>query len=222
MTQKEHWNKKDDLLKENWKQKCIISHSTLQAKLNMSKAQKETREKLKINNPEREQLMNKKRSETCKHIWATTNILERRNNTVKKNREKRKGSICKTIAEQKIYDTLIKTYPNLKYDEYIDDRYPYYVDFYIPEEDLFIEYQGFPSHGKIPYDKNNSKSLDECYKLYGKWLETYTITDPQKYETAKKNNLNFIRIYPEATLDENYKINKYKYTTIIKEIYTIS
>ena len=38
---------------------------------------------------------------------------------------------------------------------YDKDRYPFNCDFYIKSKDLFIEYQGHPSHGYCPFNRNN-------------------------------------------------------------------
>ena len=52
-----------------------------------------------------------------------------------------------------------------------------------------------------------------------KWLETFTKRDPEKLQTAKANNLNYIMIYPSSSLKDNYKINNNKFKDIIKLAY---
>ena len=49
-----------------------------------------------------------------------------------------------------MFDTIIQYYPDVIYDVIVDGRYPYYCDFYIPSEDLFIELNAHPSHGSKP------------------------------------------------------------------------
>lgn len=39
---------------------------------------------------------------------------------------------------------------------YKSELYPFHCDFYIPEKDLYIEYQGHPGHGNEPFDEQNS------------------------------------------------------------------
>ena len=70
--------------------------------------------------------------------------------SAKKNRLARKNQLCRTKAEQKLYETLIKIYSDLQYDVKVNDKYPYYCDFYIPSLALFIELQAHPSHGRLP------------------------------------------------------------------------
>lgn len=90
--------------------------------------------------------------------------------------------------------------------QYRSDVYPFDCDFYIPELDLYIEYQGYWTHGKKlgPFDENNLKHQ----KLLNKWKEkakikksfinainVWTKSDPLKREVAKQNNLNWIEFF---------------------------
>ena len=67
--------------------------------------------------------------------------------------------------------------------------------------DLYIEYQGFWTHGKEPYIGSDEQK--EIIKLwaskntdqYKRAIKTWTIKDPLKRETAKKNNLNWIEFF---------------------------
>ena len=151
-----------------------------------------------------------------KMVIKHNELLEQMRESRINNKKKVNKGICRTYQEQKIYNCLIQKYPDLIYDKKIDDRYPFYVDFYIPSLDLFIEYQGHPSHGKRPYNENN---LEECYNLYGSWLDLYVNKDTAKYNIAIQNNINLIRIYPQISLQENYELNKFKFKDIIELIY---
>ena len=89
--------------------------------------------------------------------------------------------------------------------------YPFKIDFYIPEIDIYIEYQGHWTHGDEPYDPNNvehqkivkfweEKSKEINYKNktkdeYKSAIKTWTIRDPLKRQTAKENNLNWIEFF---------------------------
>lgn len=116
--------------------------------------------------------------------------------------------------EQLIKKLLKNKFKEIRY-QYKSELYPFNCDFYIPSLDLYIEYQGDPSHGKEPYDINNFKHQD----LLNKWqdrlnknkskgiknsryyffIDTWTRRDPLKRETARKNNLNWIEFF---TIDE--------------------
>lgn len=87
---------------------------------------------------------------------------------------------------------------------YSDERYPFACDFYIPSEDLFIEYNKTWTHGGHPFDEMN---LDDIYKLetweekaktskyYQNAIYTWTDLDVRKQKIAKENKLNYKVIY---------------------------
>jgi len=131
-------------------------------------------------------------------------ISSKRYFTMKKN-----GSCGKSKEEDKIYDLLIKKYPNI-IRHYKCILYPFICDFYIPELDLYIEYQGYWKHGKEPYIGSNiqkeiiklwekrSKEINfkgEFKKEYSDAIKRWSISDPLKRETAKRNNLNWIEFF---------------------------
>lgn len=87
---------------------------------------------------------------------------------------------------------------------YRDSRYPYACDFYIPSEDLFIEFNRTWTHGGHPFDELN---LDDISKLemwqekaktsdyYKNAIYTWTDLDVRKRKTAERNHLNYSTIY---------------------------
>ena len=85
-----------------------------------------------------------------------------------------------------------------------EERYPFYCDFYIKCEDLFIELNAHWTHGGQPYDPND----DFCKTQLAKWqekaktsqffanaIDTWTVRDVRKANVAKENNLNYKVIY---------------------------
>lgn len=90
--------------------------------------------------------------------------------------------------------------------QYFSIVYPFACDFYIPELDLYIEYQGHFSHGKEPFDPHKEEHIKkvELWKSknkrsYNDAINVWTVRDPLKRETARKNNLNWIEFF---TMDE--------------------
>ena len=127
--------------------------------------------------------------------------------------KKRNHSFNSSVPEDKIKNILIQKFPDFKY-QYRSELYPFACDFYIPEFDLYIEFQGTWIHGKNgktilgAYDKNNrehQKVLSiwqekaKNSKFYEIAINVWTIRDPLKREIAKKNNLNWLEFF---TLDE--------------------
>lgn len=119
--------------------------------------------------------------------------------------KKLNNSFNSSSAETKFYEELLKENKNKTiYKQYKDERYPFYCDFYILEDDLFIELNAHWTHGGRPYDSQDI----ECQKQLSIWQEkaktsqfyqnaiiTWTIRDVEKQECAKKNNLNYKVIY---------------------------
>ena len=106
--------------------------------------------------------------------------------------------------------------------QYKEERYPFFCDFYIPSEDLFIELNFFFTHGGHPFDPNSiedqnkvkyikSKML-EGSKMYRQYLYVWTILDPKKQKIAKENNLNYICLYD---YDKDNLKNNYFYKEVI-------
>ena len=86
------------------------------------------------------------------------------------------------------------------------ERYPWACDFYIKSLDLFIELQGFFTHGGHPFDETNYEDLQRKAELEEKWnhtksklyiiaLNVWCNTDIKKRNLAKENNLNYIEIF---------------------------
>lgn len=97
---------------------------------------------------------------------------------------------------------------------YIDtNRYPYNCDFYIKSKDLFIEYQGHWTHGPDIFNKNDENQLNYLIKMQDKGInmDTWINRDPKKLNTALKNKINLILVYPKGN---TYFINNGKITTI--------
>ena len=151
-----------------------------------------------LQNPE---IMLKKLSTTLKR-YGTLYYLnkEKEYKTKKKN-----NSFNISNPEKNMYADLCNKYgvDNVE-TQYMDKRYPFACDFYIPSEDLFIEYNGTWTHGGHPFDETN---LDDVHQLdiwkekaktskyYRNAIYTWTKLDVRKQQIAKENNLNYLTIY---------------------------
>lgn len=107
--------------------------------------------------------------------------------------------------EEVLYKQLLEDNKNKTiYRQYKDSRYPFYCDFYIKEDDLFIELNNHWTHGGHPFDPNNKEDLEKLAlweekakksKFYKNAIIVWTIRDVEKQKCAKENNLNYITIY---------------------------
>ena len=121
----------------------------------------------------------------------------------KKHKETMESSI--SLEETYCYQELIKKYG--KSDiirQYKEKRYPFHCDFYIKSKDLFIECNYHWTHGKHPFDKNNSEDIKKLNAwqekaktsdYYKGAIEVWTIRDPLKLKYFKENNLNYQILY---------------------------
>lgn len=150
------------------------------------------------------ELSKQRMSESHKKIKLTKEQLEIRASkeylTKKKN-----NSFNSSKDEEKLYEELLIKYADKTVlRRYKCERYPFYCDFYIPSEDLFIELNAHWTHGGKPYDPKDK----ECQEQLAKWKEkaktskfyenaikTWTERDVKKLQTAKENNLNYRVIY---------------------------
>lgn len=120
--------------------------------------------------------------------------------------KKSNNSLNTSNEEEIFYENLILENQNKTiFRQYYDaERYPFNCDFYIKEDDLFIELNKHWTHGGKPYNPNN----EECQKQLREWeekaktsqfyknaIETWTIRDVNKLKYAKENNLNYNVIY---------------------------
>ena len=132
--------------------------------------------------------------------------------------KKKNNSFNTSKIENKLELLLREMFPDLE-TQYKSILYPFNCDFYIPSLDLYIEYNGTWTHGGHFFDENDEdnrntlekwKRLSEHSKFYQNAIETWTIRDLNKLNTALKNNLNYVVWFnQEQALDW---IEKYKET----------
>ena len=136
-----------------------------------------------------------------KRLQNTEEVKLKIYNTKKKNNsfgpQSKDESICYLYLSLYYPDTIRQYRDN--------ERYPYNCDFYIPSLDLFIEFQGYYTHGKHPFNSNSKDDLKLIEQYKEKYDENcqaitiWTIKDPEKRKCAKEHNLNWKEFF---TIDE--------------------
>lgn len=134
-------------------------------------------------------------------------IRERVDNTFRRN-----GTYTTSQDEETIYSLLCKKFGKQNVErQYKTELYPFKSDFYIIPLALYIEYQGYWKHGNEPFNSKNKEhqniiqfwqrkseeiSWDNQKKIgYVSAIQTWTVRDPLKRETAKCNNLNWLEFF---------------------------
>ncbi|WQJ53852.1 MAG: homing endonuclease [Wendovervirus sonii] len=169
--------------------------------------------------------------------WLRPDIIEKRKATIKERygvdyisqnediKQKiwnttKEHNLCQTSKEEENLFNYLKTaFPDIIH-HYKSDDYPFNCDFYIPSENLYIEYQGSLYHNGRSFlnSKEDKKDLEilkekgeERYKVLGKKtkydaiIETWTQRDVLKRIWAKNNNLKYLEIYRYDTVENVYK-----------------
>lgn len=169
---------------------------TIREKLKACKRSDEFKEKVRKFHTGR-----KRSKEFCEKMRKIQASKEHRQKVID---TKRKNKTFNTSSEEKdIYTLLKERFPDTKY-QYKSELYPFVCDFYIPERDLYIEYQGFWTHGGKPFDpecKNDIEILDlwkkkaEASSFYKNAINTWTFSDPLKREVVQKNQVNWLEFF---------------------------
>ena len=122
--------------------------------------------------------------------------------------KKRNGTLTTSSSEDAVYELLcdyVNQHGMTVVRQYRDEkRYPFVVDFYIPERDLFIELNGSWSHGGHWYESD--RGMDQKivqtwlkkgkkFKYYRVALETWTKRDVRKREAARQAELNYVTLW---------------------------
>ena len=204
---------KSNIIKEKIKQTNIQKYGVdylFKSNIIKEKIKQTNIQKYGVDNP----LKNKEIREKIKQ----TNIQKYGVDNPLKNKEIwKKSQDNRQISSKSKLENNFLNYLKLKYEpddiitQYKSKEYPYYCDFYIKSINLYIEIQGHWTHNDHPFDINNlndqlimnkwrTKSLSDKY--YKNALNTWTIKDVEKRNTAIQNNLNYLEIFGKTDLNK--------------------
>ena len=204
---------KNDIIKAKIKQTNIQKYGVdylFKSNIIKEKIKQTNIQKYGVDNP----LKNKEIREKIKQ----TNIQKYGVDNPLKNKEIwKKSQDNRQISSKSKLENNFLNYLKLKYEsddiitQYKSKEYPYYCDFYIKSINLYIEIQGHWTHNDHPFDINNlndqlimdiwrTKSLSDKY--YKNALNTWTIKDVEKRNTAIQNNLNYLEIFGKTDLNK--------------------
>lgn len=92
--------------------------------------------------------------------------------------------------------------------EYVSDKYPYHVDFYDSDRNLFIEVNAHWTHGGHWYDTfsdfDANKLMDwqaKSSSYIDKAIKTWTVSDIKKRQCARDNKLNYVTFWDSEGSD---------------------
>ena len=216
-----------ELFKQKSKESCLEKYGveyTFQVDTFREKTIKTCLEKYGVDHPMKSDIVKNKVMHTCllhygvEHPTQNKKIMlkafDARIKSIKGHRFSKK--------EDEIYNYLITIDKDTKR-QYYSELYPFHCDFYLPNFEVYIEYQGMWTNGLHPFDKDNKDDIEilnkweikaETSKFYRSAIKNWTITDPLKRKTAKDNKLNYLEIFPNDLYKD--KINNYLNKLILK------
>ena len=122
--------------------------------------------------------------------------------------KRKRGTFNSSSSEDILYELLVE-YANQHGMTVVrqhcdEERYPFAVDFYIPERDLFIELNGSWSHGRHWYESDREmdqkiaqtwRKKGEKSKYYRAAFETWVERDVRKRAAAREAQLNYVTLW---------------------------
>lgn len=214
--------------REKSRRTCLEKYGTenpYQSKEIQEKYKQTCLERYGVDNPTKSKQCKEKSKQTCLERYGVDCYVRSEKyqedvpSIIKKQylSKKQNNTFICSKPENEIFEMLKKKFPNVQRN-FKSDKYPFACDFYIPNIDLYIEFQGHWTHEKEPFDPNNEnhKNIVNKWKLkasecnfknesknmYLNAIKIWTIKDVEKRAYAKKNNLNWIEFF---TLEEATK-----------------
>lgn len=142
------------------------------------------------------------------HIMQTEDAKRRRNESLMKNPFWGTGI---SRQEQELYDELVKIFPTLIH-QYTSKEYPFLADFYLPEKNLYIEWQGSQYHHFHPFNEKDIQDQNELQRLrekassydgnnqYDGIIKQWSNRDVNRRKFVEDNNINWLEFFPDDTI----------------------
>lgn len=136
---------------------------------------------------------------------------------IHESKTKHKTHTC-SKEEDKVYDFLKTIYTDIRR-QYKSEEYPFACDFYIADNDLYIECNFHWTHGRHNFDKNNpddikklnlwkKRSKEKDYYISA--IDVWTNRDIMKREVAEKHGLNYLEFFSFSELKTYFNNIEYK------------
>jgi hypothetical protein len=190
---------------------------------------------------EKKQWWDKASEETKRERSRKKYETEQKNNTLGVGKETLQigASTYKcSVGEKAFYTRLAKHYPNTVFQKRIKG---YGVcDFYIPELDLYIEYQGLWTHGVKPYQPDDPECIEQLenwkakpqtrinskgntrLSYYAIAIKVWTEYDVRRREWMRRRGYNYVEYFPQTDHPVSYSpVNVERFLNIGKTNTTV-
>ena len=203
---------KSDIVIDNIKKSKIKNHGTT-SYVNLEKAKQTCLERYGVDSYSKTKEYIQKRNQTSIERYGVDcytkteeykNLMRENYDIIQKKiyQTKKKNNSFSSSLIEKQFEAYLKE-NNINYiTQYKSDVYPFNCDFYFPDNDLYLEINAHWTHGRHPFDSTNKDDLlvleqwkKKNTEFYDNAINTWTVRDVLKRETAKKNNLNYLEIF---------------------------
>lgn len=137
-------------------------------------------------------------------IWK-----EHRFETMRKNK-----TFNTSKPEERVFESLKAVFPEV-IRQYRSEKFPWACDFYIPTEDLYIDFNGHWTHGSEPFNDTNSRHLVKINewktkdtKFYENAIYVWSELDVKKRQVAKDNGIKRLEFFTEDSVYNWLKVRK--------------
>ena len=204
-------------IQEKSKQTCLERYGgeyVMQTNDFKEKSKQTCLERYGVENPSKSKDVKEKVKQTNIERYGVECYTQTEDYKLKAYQTKKKNRSFNTSSIEESFATWLDS-QNISYiRQYRSEDYPFNCDFYFPDKDLYLEIQGFWSHGFHPFDSSNPDDIsivnewkEKNTDFYNNAIQVWTKSDPLKRETARKNNLNWIEVFSDD-LDEVIKTYK--------------
>ena len=192
---------KSDIVIDNIKKSKIKNHGTT-SYVNLEKAKQTCLERYGVDSYSKTEEYIQKIKQTNIERYGVDCYTKTEEYKIRSYKTKKQNNTFNSSKIEKQFEEYLKE-NNINYKtQYKSELYPFFCDFYLPDNDLYLEINAHWTHGGHPFDStNNEDQLKlEMWKqkrtnFYDNAIEIWTKRDVLKRETAKKNNLNYIEVF---------------------------
>ena len=192
---------KSDIVIDNIKKSKIKNHGTT-SYVNLEKARQTCLERYGVDSYSKTEEYIQKRNQTNIERYGVDSYSKTEEYKIRSYKTKKQNNTFNSSSIEKQFEAYLKE-NNINYKtQYKSKLYPFICDFYFPDSDLYLEINAHWTHGGHPFDSTNEEDLIKLNQwkqnntnYYDNAIETWTVRDVLKRETAKKNNLNYIEVF---------------------------
>jgi hypothetical protein len=192
---------KSDIVIDNIKKSKIKNHGTT-SYVNLEKAKQTCLERYGVDSYSKTSEYIQKIKQTNIERYGVDCYTKTEEYKRRSYKTKKQNKTFNSSSIEKQFEAYLKE-NNINYKtQYKSELYPFVCDFYFPDSELYLEINAHWTHGGHPFDSTNKDDLIKLNQwkqnnthYYNNAIETWTVRDVLKRETAKKNNLNYVEVF---------------------------